>query len=356
MTVSSPISTLFVGAYSSAAEPALHTVRFDNERGELTLLNSFTGIENPSFVIVHPNGRWLYTVSETGVASGGAVGSVWAFQIDGQTNELQPLNQQSTAGDWPCHLAIDPSGRWMAVSNYGSGSVAIFPILPDGRLGERRALMQHEGHGPNQQRQEGPHAHSTTFMPDNQTVIVADLGIDQLVVYDFDAEKGEVARKFAADALPGAGPRHLALHPNGRTVYVANELDSTVAVYGYDPDAGELTAGQSLPTVPAGVSENSVADIHLSPGGERLYVSNRGHNSIAVFAVADDGGLTTLAFPQCGGEWPRNFALGPAGKFVLVANRHTDAVVVLPVLNSGQFLGEPVGRLTIPQPSCIAFG
>lgn len=356
MTDKSNNHLLYVGTYISADQPSLHVVRFETESGMLTNLTSFTGIENPSFLVLHPNSRRLYAVSETGVASGGEMGSIWAFEIEADGVSLRPLNQQSTEGDWPCHIALDQTGRWLAVSNYGSGSAILYPILPDGRLGEKAAFVQHHGQGPNQSRQEGPHAHSATFTLDNRFMIVADLGIDRLMVYRFDSETGRLTLHQQVAAAPGAGPRHLAFHPTGRWLYVANELDSTVTVYGYDPDQRELTAGQSLATVPAGVDDNSVADIHLSPGAERLYVSNRGHNSVAIFAVSDGGSLTPLNFPKCGGKWPRNFAVGPDGRFIVVANRHTDDVVVLPSILGGQSLGEPVSRLTIPQPACIALG
>ena len=345
--------TLFIGSYAASDVAGIYGGVFAAETGELTLHSSFAGIANPSFLLAHPNGRFLYSVSETGMASGGQHGTVWAFRI-GDDLSLEPVNQQSTQGDWPCHLAIDGSGRWLIASNYGSGDAALYPLLPDGSLGPLQTLVRHHGSGPNKERQEGPHAHSATFAPDNRFVIIADLGIDQLVVYAFDAEAGTLVKQTEVPANPGAGPRHLVFGPNGRFLYAANELDNTVTVYRYDAASGSLAPVQTIPTLPAPNPDSAVADIHFSPSGQHLYVSNRGHNSIAVFEVGADGQLTSLVFPSCGGNWPRNFAVGKNGRFLLVANRHTNNIALLPQATAAQ-VGSPVRQITVSQPSCIAF-
>lgn len=346
---------LFVGSYASADAPSIYGCLFDSASGELIIESSFTGIANPSFLTVHPNGRFLYSVSETGLGSDGVHGSVWAFRLQPDSLTLEPINQQSTQGDWPCHVEIDGRGQWLIACNYGTGNAALYPLLADGSLGEMQALVQHSGSGPNTARQEGPHAHSAVFTPDNRFVIVADLGIDQLVVYKFDAETGSLTHHAAVPTNPGAGPRHFAFAANGRFLYVANELDSTVTVYSYQPENGTLHAQQTLSTLPAADPTNSVADIHLSATGQHLYVSNRGHNSVAVFEVGENGRLTPLGTPSCGGNWPRHFGVGENGRFLLVANRRSNAIAILPVAADSVGVGTAVNQVSLSQPSCIKF-
>ncbi|MCI0394617.1 MAG: lactonase family protein, partial [Chloroflexi bacterium] len=205
------------------------------------------------------------------------------------------------------------------------------------------------------QRQERPHAHSTIFAPDNRFVIVADLGMDELLVYAFDSSAGKLHPQVQTATRPGAGPRHMVFHPGGRRLYVANELDSTVTVYHYEPNDGGLREQQRVDTLPPGAPENAVADIHLSPAGGRVYVSNRGHDSIAVFDVAPDGRLARIAVAPCGGQWPRHFTLAPGGRFILVANQYSDELVALPLLAGPEAIGPPVARAAVRQPSCVQF-
>ncbi len=354
-TASSPQALLFVGSYAAPSQAGIYAFSFDKATGHLTALGSFAGIANPTFLVVHPNGRWLYAVSETSQQNDAAPGSVWALRFEREPWTIQPINHRPSGGDWPCHLQFDSTGEWLCVSNYATGNVGVLPLLSDGSLGEMTDRVQHHGSGPNAQRQEGPHAHSTTLTPDNRFAIVADLGIDQLVVYRFDAAAGKLSAHGQARSRPGAGPRHLAFHPNGRVVYVANELDSTVSVYDYDALNGVLRERQTLDTLPPGAPENLAADIHLSPSGKRVYVSNRGHNSIAVFDADADGRLARIAVPSCGGNWPRNFALAPGGRFMLVANQYSGEVSVLPQLAGSDGIGAPVARAAVPQASCVQF-
>lgn len=343
-----------VGGYASADQPGIFAFGFDAATGALTPRGAHAGVERPSFLVVHPSGRWLYAVSETDARSG-APGAVWAFRMAAEPWALEPINHQASGGDWPCHLEIDPSGRWLLVSNYGSGTVGVLPIQPDGGLGELSDLVQHHGGGPDPERQEGPHAHSATFTPDQRLALVADLGLDALIAYTLDPASGKLAEQSRAQTRPGAGPRHVAFHPNGRRVYVGNELGNTVAVYDYDGKGETLRELQVVDTLPPGAPKSYVADIHLAPGGDRLYVSNRGHDSIAVFDVGQDGLLSRVAVPPCGGKWPRNFALAPGGRFMLAANQHSDEVAVLPISNGTQALGAPVARVSVPGASCVQF-
>lgn len=346
---------LFVGGYSPAKKAGIHAFEFDRFDGSLMHKGSFSGLANPSFLVLHPNGRWLFAVSETGLKSEGRQGAVYAFNILYDPLQIKPVNRQSTNGDYPCHLTIDGSAHWLLVSNYGTGSMAVLPIGPDGKLGEMRSFVEHQGKGPNRERQESAHAHSSTLTPDNRFVIVADLGIDQLVIYGFDEVTGHLSPHAVQETRPGAGPRHCTFHPNGRWLYVANELDNTVTLYDYAAREGELYELQTLDTLPPGAPENTAADIHIAPSGARLYVSNRGHNSIAVFAVDQNGRLASLDFPSCGGRWPRNFCLSADGRFMVVANRHSHYVTVLPVEVGKGELGEPLAQGVVSEPSCVQF-
>ncbi len=346
---------LFIGSYASADNSGVYAFSFDGDTGALQQLASYTGIASPSFLAVHPNKKWVYAVSELGVASHGMPGAVWAFAYDADAKNFQVLNQQPSDGDWPCHLAMDATGKWIFVTNYGSGNMSVLPIRADGWLGAMSDHVQHSGTGPNKARQEAPHAHSTTLTPDNRFAIVADLGIDQLVMYEFNAVNGKLREHARVATQPGAGPRHLAFHPNGNILYGANELANTVAVYEYDAANGTLRETQTLSTLPPNAPEDTVADIHVSTNGERVYVSNRGHDSIAVFSANLDGQLERVAVIPCGGKTPRNFALAPNSKFILVANQDSGNVSVFPLRYGAEEIGRLVTRADVPRASCVQF-
>lgn len=346
---------VLASGYATPEQPGIQAFLFDESTGALEEYGSYTGVNAPSFLVVHPNKQWLYAVSETGVSSHGELGAVCAFQIQEEPFLLKALNRQTSRGDWPCHLQFDRTGNWLITTNYGSGNAALYPIHSDGLLGEMTDFVQHQGSGPNTARQEGPHAHSSIFTPDNRFVIMADLGIDQLIFYRFDPVHGELSHHRSIHTQPGAGPRHLVFHPNGKWFYAANELGSTVTFYEYDDTNVSLLEKQSLPTIPSDSPENIDADIHLSADGKRVYVSNRGHNSIAAFDVNDDGTLSLISIPSSGGNWPRNFALSPNGKFMLVANQYSNEISVLPILDGKEALGAPVSRIAMNGVSCIQF-
>ena len=346
---------VFAGSYAAPDQPGIYALHFAAATGSLTVRASLAGIHNPSFILPHPNGRRLYAVSETSVADEGVGGSVWAVDCSAAPDQLTRINGQPSGGDWPCHLALDPSGRWLVVANYSSGSVSVLPLLADGALGPLTDCRQHSGQGVQPVRQAGPHAHSATFAPDGRFVLVADLGLDSVISYAFDATEGRLAEHTRCTGRPGAGPRHLTFDPTGQRVYVANELDNTVAGYDYDAATGALHERQVIETLLTPLPTNTVADIHITPSGERLYVSNRGDDSIAVFAVAASGELTRLAVRACGGAGPRNFALAPGAPFLLVANQTTAQVVVLPIGDDGEALGAPVSHLPIAGVACLQF-
>lgn len=348
-------SLVLASGYATAEQPGIQAFLIDESTGKLEGCGSYTGVNAPSFLVIHPNKQWMYAVSETGLNSHGALGEVWAFQIQQEPFALEPFNHQSSRGDWPCHLQFDCTGNWLMTTNYGSGNAALYPIHSDGSLGEMSDFVQHKGSGPNAERQEGPHAHSSIFAPDNRFVIVADLGIDQLVIYEFDEMAGKLLQHATVKSQAGAGPRHLVFHPNGKWFYTANELASTVTFYQYDEAKGILFEEQYLSTVPSDSPENIVADIHISSDGKRLYVSNRGQNSIAAFDIGDDGSLSLVSIPSCGGNWPRNFAISPNGRFMLVANQYSNEICVLPIRDGKEALGTPVSRIAMKGVSCICF-
>ncbi len=346
---------MYIGGYATAEQPGIHACTFDDATGELSNRSSFAGIVNPSYLLVHPNGRWLYAVSETSQQQDGTPGMVWALQCTRDPWSIEPINHQMSGGDWPCHLEINATGQWLLVSNYGSGTVSVLPILPDGALGEMTDLIQHKGRGPNSKRQEGPHVHSATFTPDQHFVLVADLGMDALIVYAFDTVAGRLREHTRISARQGVGPRFKVFHPGGQCVYVNNELDNTVVVYDYDAENGRLRERQIVETLPPNASESAIAGIQISPSGNRLYISNRGHDSISIFEIEADGRLMRLAIRPCGGQCPRNITITPSGRFLLVANQESNEVVVLPVLDGVEALGAPVARINVPGASCVYF-
>jgi 6-phosphogluconolactonase len=347
---------LYIGSYAPADQPGIHACTFDETSGELAEHSSFAGIVNPSYVLVHPNGRRLYAVSETSQRQDGAPGAVWALNCTREPWRMQPINSRASGGDWPCHLEMNATGQQLLVSNYGSGTVSVLPVLPDGALGEMTDLVQHKGSGPNPERKARPHAHSATFTPDQRYVLVADLGMDALLMYAFDASTGRLYEHTRISSRSGAGPRFKVFHPGGQHIYVNHELDNTVGVYDYDATSGRLREQQIVETLPPETAaESAIAGIQISPKGDRLYVSNRGHDSISAFMVEADGSLVRLAIRPCGGSCPRDIAITPSGRFLLVANQESNEVVVLPVLDSVEALGAPIARKSAVGASCIHF-
>ena len=352
-------STLYayVGTYTDGRREGIFIFEYLPDSGEARPCGAVAGLSNPSFLAVHPTRRYLYAVNEVDDFGGRRAGAVSAFAIDAQTGALLPLNQRSSVGDGPCHLIVDAGGKFVLVANYGGGSVAVLPIRDDGSLDEASDFVQHRGSSVNPQRQEGPHAHSVILDPANRFAFVADLGLDRVMIYRFDAGHGKLMPNEPAFAplKPGAGPRHFAFHPDGRHAYVINELDNTVTAFDYDPERGALHEIQTLSTLPTGYAEVSYcADIHVAPSGKFLYGSNRGHDSIALFAIDGAGRLTSLGQQPTGGRWPRNFALDPAGRFMWVANQESDSITRFAVdADTGRLTA--LGQIAVPKPVCIQF-
>jgi 6-phosphogluconolactonase len=349
---------VYVGTYTggTSASKGIYRLRLDLATGVLTEAGPPTESVNPSFLALHPRGRYLYAVNETG-GSAKDEGGVSAFAIDARTGALTLLNQQSSRGGAPCHLALDARGRYLLVANYGGGSVAVLPVQADGRLSAATTFVQHEGHGADPGRQKGPHAHWVDLDKANHFALVADLGLDEVLVYKFDPAQGHLTpnQPPAVRLAPGAGPRHVAFHPDGRHVYVINELQSTVTTLSYDAQTGALGELQTLSTVPAGFTQPTfTAEIMVRPDGRFLYGSNRGHDSIAIFAVDPaTGKLTAAGHQPTLGKKPRNFAIDQTGTYLLAANQDSDSIVVFRIDRASGAL-TPVGRpFSVPRPVCV---
>jgi 6-phosphogluconolactonase len=349
--------TVYLGTYTRGDSQGIYLARLNLTTGELKLAGLAAETKNPSFLAIHPNRRFLYSVGEISDFQGQRTGAVNAFRIDRQTGKLELLNQQSSGGAGPCHLVVDPPGRNVLVANYGGGSVAALPIRDDGGLGESTAFVQHEGSSVNPRRQGGPHAHSINLDAANRFAFVADLGLDKILVYRFDAARGTLTPNDTpwAAVAPGSGPRHFAFHPGGKVAYVINELLSTVTAFAYDADRGVLEEVQTISTLPDGFDgDNTTAEVQVHPSGRFLFGSNRGHDSIAVFAIDPDSGrLSAVEHESTQGHTPRNFGVDPTGRYLLAANQNSDSVVVFRIdANSGALT--PTGqKIEVPSPVCI---
>jgi len=352
---------MYVGTYTRAPSKGIYAYRFQGATGAITPLGA-AGLaaetENPSFLAVHPNQRFLYAVNEVSRYEGKDAGSVSAFSIDRATGTLTLLNRVSSRGGSPCHLELDRSGKWLFVANYGGGSVAAFPVHPDGKVGEASAFFQHTGAGADAARQKGPHAHETVVSPDNRYVLAVDLGLDKVFTYRLDPAAGGLAPdpKFAAIA-PGSGPRHLAFRPDGKFVYVLKEMLSAVVAFRYDAGGATLAELQTLSTLPEGFSgENSGAEIAAHPSGKFLYTSNRGDDSIAIFRIdAAKGTLTSAGRASTQGKTPRGFGIDPSGRFLVAGNQNSGTLVTFRIDQETGGL-TPVGKpVEVPFPVSVVF-
>ncbi len=350
----------YVGTYTTKkASKGIYVYRFDAAAGQLTSVGLAAESTDPSFVVAHPNGKYLYGVNEVGNYDGKKSGAVSAFAIDHKSGRLTLLNQVASGGADPCYISLDKTGKHVLVANYSGGSVAVFPVLKDGRLGEASAFVQHQGSGANKERQEAPHAHWIQTSPDNRLAAVSDLGLDELVLYRFDAAKGSLEPNDPpfVKVSPGSGPRHAAFHPNGKFVYVLNEMQSTVVVFSYDPSTATLKTLQQLSTLPKDFTgQNDTAELAVHPSGKFLYASNRGHDSIAIFSIDSvKGTLTPTGRVATGGKTPRNFAIDPTGKYLLAANQASDDIVIFRINLVTGNLTRTGQVVEVPSPVDVAF-
>ena len=351
-----PPNVVYVGTYTrSGRSEGIHVFSRDPGSGRLTHRSSVAETD-PSFLAFDPRRNVLFATSEGLSTEDGAVAS---FGIDPNNGALTPLSRQATGGGEPCHLCVDPSGTFLLVANHENGSVAVFPIDDGGRLGPATDLRQHVGSGPGPT-QQGPHAHHVTFDPAGRRVLVTDKGIDQVVVYRLDTTAGKLLPNEPASGRihAGAAPRHLAFGASGRFAYVNGEADLTLAACSYDQDSGTLLELHCLSTVPDGSSDSgwSTAEVAVSPSGAFVYVSNRGHDSIASFRIdAETGRISTVGHVSSGGRTPRNFAIDPSGARLYAANQDSDTIVHFDVDQRTGAL-EPNGDVTsIGAPVCVLF-
>ncbi len=350
---------IYIGTYTGPQSKGIYLSRLDASTGSLTSPELAAETPNPSYVTLHPSGKFLYAANEIGNFGGQKAGAVSAFTIDQATGMLTLLNTVSSRGGGPCHVIVDSTGKNVLVANYGGGSVAVLPIAKDGRLGEASAFVQHSGSSVNPARQKGPHAHSVNLTPDNRLLLVADLGLDQVLIYRFDPDRGTLtpADPPFARVNPGAGPRHLAFSPRGNFVYVINEMQSTLTTFAFDSAKGMLKDLQSISTLPDGFSGQSfTAEVEVHSSGRYLYGSNRGDDSIAVFSIDPASGkLTFVDRTPTEGKFPRNFAIDPTGNLLLAANQNSNSVVVFRIDPKTGRLTPTGTRIDVASPVCLKF-
>jgi 6-phosphogluconolactonase len=352
---------VYIGTYTNGGQSrGIYLLELDVATGALTAKGLAGESVNPSFLAVHPSRKWLYAVGEVNDFNGEKSGAVSAFTIDAASGTLSMLNQQSSRGQGPCFVTVDRTGKNALVANYGSGSVAVLPIGGDGRLGPSTAFRQHAGSSVNAQRQQGPHAHSINLDAANRFAVAADLGLDELLVYRFDAAAGALAANEPpfTKLAPGSGPRHFAFHPDGKHAYVINEMKLTVNAFEYDAERGALSEIQTLSTVPLGTAGKglSTAEVQVHPSGRFLYGSNRGHNTIAIFTIDPaTGRLTAAGHQPTQGRTPRNFGIDPTGRYLLAANQDSGSVVVFRIDQETGALRPTGGSVEVPRPVCVKF-
>lgn len=353
---------VYVGAYTGPGKAqGISVFRMDAGTGALSHLQTVADVDNPSFLALDPQRQFLYAANETGGAGGGpaAEGAVSAFAVDSRDGTLTRLNQQPSGGVSPCYVHVEPDGRYVLVANYTSGHVAVLPRRPDGSLGPASHVVHHEGLGPTPRRQAGAHAHSITTDPAGRLVLSCDLGVDKIFVYRLDRAAGRLAPNDVpySQVSSGAGPRHIAFHPSGRFAFVNNEIDSTLSAFAYDAERGTLRVVDTASTLPPDFAgNNSTAQVLVHPNGRFVYVSNRGHDSVAIFGVnPETGRLRAVGHEATQGKTPRNFNFDPSGSMLLAANQHSDTIVSFRVdVESGRLTATGEVAHT-PAPVCVLF-
>lgn len=351
--ISAQTPYLITGTYTGGKSKGIYVYRFDEATGTSTLVSE-TEASNPSYLVVSPDQRFVYAVHENGKDNNG--GEVSAYAFDKSNGQLRFLNRQLTGGDHPCYVEVDKTGRWVVTGNYSSGNFSIFPVAADGSLGAAVTKQAHQGSGPNKERQEKPHVHCTIFSPDNKWLYVSDLGIDKVMIYSFDAATGTISAASPAYAAtePGAGPRHITFHPNGRFAYLIEELTGQVVTFSVKK--GKLKRIQrisSLPRTQKGFAGS--ADIHVSADGRFLYATNRGDfNNVVIYQInAATGKLSTIGFHSTLGEGPRNFNFSPSGKWLLMANQNSDEIVVFSRNQKTGLIDDSGKRIAVGKPVCL---
>ena len=356
-----PFYLMYVGTYTTKQQSkGIYAYNFNAATGEMTSIGLVAETTDPSFVAVHPDGKHLYAVNEIGDYNGDKAGAISSFEIDRKSGKLKFLNQVSTHGAGPCFVSLDKSGRFVLVANYDGGSVATYDIEPDGSLSVAKGFVQHSGSGTDKERQEGPHAHWIGVSPDNRFALVADLGLDDVLVYKLDDVQGKLTPNSPpfTQVKAGSGPRHIAFAPNGKFAYLVTEMASTVVAFSWNAEKGTLNTLQTLPMLPkdySGVKE--AAEIAVHPSGKFVYASNRGSaNSIAAYKVdAVKGTLTPIGIFPSGGKIPRHFTIDPTGKFLIAANADSGNIVTFKIDEATGALTATGKEVSAPSPVCVTF-
>ena len=346
---------VFVGTYTGKKSQGIYRVEFDPATGKLGKPEVAAEVASPSFLAIHPNRTHLFCVGEL---AGKRAGGVSSFTLDAKTGELKLVNQQSSVGAGPCHIVCDKAGKNVLIANYGGGSAAVFPVDKDGKLGEASSFVQHKGSSVDKSRQEAPHAHSVNLDAANKFAMVADLGLDKVLVYKFDSEAGKITANDppAVDLAPGGGPRHFAFHPSGKFAYVNNEMASTLTALAYDGERGTFKTLNTLSTLPEPTKGNSTAETVVHPNGKFVYTSNRGHNSIAIFAIDESTGeIKAIGHQGEGIKIPRNFNIDPTGKWMIVANQAGDSLIVYAIDPATGKLTPTDQKVEVGSPVCVKF-
>jgi len=352
----------FVGTYTQegSASKGIYAYRYDAASHEITDLGVAAETTNPSFLALSPNGKYLYAVNELQTYKGTNSGGVSAFSVDSSTGKLTFFNEVPSRGADPCYITVDKTGKWVLVANYTGGSVAVFPALADGKIGDAKTFVQHTGHGADPKRQEGPHAHSINLSPDNRFAYVDDLGLDELLIYKFHAAQGTLTPSDPPYVKldPGSGPRHFVLAPSGKFAYVVSEMKGTVTVFSIDSRTGTPHTLQTVSTLPEGFKGDvEDAEVQILPSGKFLYASNRGDgNSIAVFAIdSAKGTLTPVEYTSTQGRTPRSFEIDPTGTLLFAQNQQSNNIVIFKINQETGKLTATGKVLDVPSPVDVKF-
>ena len=350
---------VYFGTYTGAKSKGIYVSKFDSATGELSEPELAAETKSPSFLAVDSKNRFLYAVGEASQFAGKTSGTVNAFEVDSKTGKLSLLNQQPSGGAGPCHVALDSKGRCLLVANYGGGSVASLPVNSDGSLGVPGSVIQHVGSSVDPKRQTGPHGHFITTDPADRFALACDLGLDKVLIYRLDTKRATLTASDPpfGSVAPGAGPRHLAFSPNGKFIYVINEMGSTLTTFSWDKLKLTMTELQTVSTLPKDFSgNNTTAEVQVHPSGKFVYGSNRGHDSIAVFAVDKKSGkLTLVEHESTQGKTPRHFAIDPTGRWLLAENQGSDSVVVFGIDAKSGALTARGQRISVGSPVCAVF-
>ena len=350
---------VYFGTYTGTKSKGIYVSRLDLATGKLSDPKLAIQTVNPAYLTVAPDHRLLFAVNETEHFNGQAGGAVSAFKLNASTGKLDFLNQQPSGGVNPCHLAADPDGQYLLVANYTSGSVAVFPVETNGFLGAPTAVIQHHGSSVNRERQAGPHAHCVAMDGANHRVFVCDLGLDKVMIYRLNEINGELTpdETPSAGLKPGSGPRHIAFSPDGRFAYVLSEMGGTLTAFVYNPEHGALNEIQTVSTLPEDFhGKNTSAEVALLPSGKFIYASNRGDDSIAVFAVDEASGrLSFVERQSCHGKTPRCFGIDPTGQYLIAANQDSDNVVVFHIDALTGKLTWTGQTIEVGKPVCVTF-